>query len=46
MRLSNRAIYAIRALFDIAYHGDGEPVQAKETADREGIPTRFLEQIH
>ncbi len=45
MRLSNRAIYAIRALFDIAYHGDGEPVQVKDVADREGIPIRFLEQI-
>lgn len=45
MRLSNRAIYAIRALFDIAYHGDGEPVQVKDVADRESIPIRFLEQI-
>jgi Rrf2 family protein len=45
LRLSNRAIYGLRALFDLAYHGDGEPVQVKDVADREGIPIRFLEQI-
>ena len=45
MKLSNRAIYGIRALFDLAYHGGQGPVQLREIADREEIPLRFLEQI-
>jgi Rrf2 family protein len=45
MKLSNRAIYAVRALFDLAYHGGERPVQIREVACREEIPARFLEQI-
>lgn len=45
MKLSNRAIYAIRAMFDLAYHGGERPVQLREIACREEIPARFLEQI-
>lgn len=45
MKLSNRAIYGIRALFDLAYHGGTKPVQIREVAEREAIPLRFLEQI-
>lgn len=45
MRLSTKCMYAIRALFDIAYHGNGEPVAGKDIAEREEIPHRFLEQI-
>jgi Rrf2 family protein len=45
MKLSNRAIYGIRALFDLAYHGGQGPVQIREIAEREDIPLRFLEQI-
>ena len=45
MRLSNKCQYAIRALFDIAYHGEGDPVSGREIAAREEIPQRFLEQI-
>jgi Rrf2 family protein len=45
MKLSHRAIYAIRALFDLAYHGGQRPVQIREVACREEIPARFLEQI-
>ncbi len=45
MKLSNKGRYAVRALFDIAYFNDGEATQAKEIAERQGIPPRFLEQI-
>ncbi|MFU8807190.1 MAG: RrF2 family transcriptional regulator [Bradymonadaceae bacterium] len=45
MKLSNRAIYGLRAIFDLAYHGDGQPMQIREIAERAQIPLRFLEQI-
>lgn len=35
----------MRALFDIAYFNAGQPTQAKDIAERQGIPARFLEQI-
>jgi len=45
MRLSTKCMYAIRALFDIAYHGSDEPVSGRDIAEREEVPHRFLEQI-
>jgi Rrf2 family protein len=51
MRLSTKTRYGVRAVFDIAYHGvaeGGTPVaqaQAKDIADRQHIPLRYLEQI-
>jgi Rrf2 family iron-sulfur cluster assembly transcriptional regulator len=51
MRLSTKTRYGVRAVFDIAYHGVVEgavPVaqaQAKDIADRQHIPLRYLEQI-
>ena len=45
MKLSNKARYAVRAVFDIAYHGRGEPTQVKAISSRQAIPPRFLEQI-
>lgn len=45
MKLSNKGRYAVRALFDIAYFNDGQATQAKDIAERQGIPPRFLEQI-
>lgn len=44
LRLSNRGRYALRAVFDLALHGDA-PVQVRDVATRQGIPLRFLEQI-
>jgi Rrf2 family protein len=32
-------------MFDLAFHGRDRAVQARETADRQGIPLRYLEQI-
>ena len=45
VKLSNKGRYAVRALFDIAYFNEGQPTQAKDIAERQGIPPRFLEQI-
>ena len=45
MKLSNKARYAVRALFDIAFFNDGRPTQVKDIAERQDIPPRFLEQI-
>lgn len=45
MKLSSKGRYAVRALFDIAFWGQGKPAQVKEVAERQGIPPRFLEQI-
>lgn len=45
VRVSNKSRYALRALFDIAYHQMGDAAQIKDIAARQGIPARFLEQI-
>ncbi len=45
MRLSNRTLYGLRAVVDLAYHGGDDPMQVSEIADRCAIPGRFLEQI-
>ena len=45
MRLTTKTRYGVRAVFDMAFHGDGGPMMAKDIARREGIPLRFLEQI-
>lgn len=45
MKLSTRCRYATLALFDIAFHAEGEPTQVRLIAERQDIPARFLEQI-
>lgn len=45
MKLSNKGRYAVRALFDIAFHNGGRATQVKDIAERQAIPPRFLEQI-
>lgn len=45
MRLTTKTQYAVRALYDLAFHSLGQATQAKEIADRERIPLRYLEQI-
>jgi len=45
VKLSNKGRYGVRAIFDIAFHNDGEPTQIRTIAERQGIPPRFLEQI-
>jgi Rrf2 family protein len=45
VRLTSKTAYGVQALFDMAFHGAGRAVQAKEVAERQGIPLRYLEQI-
>ena len=45
MRLTTKSRYGARAIFDIAYHSSGIPVQIKDISQRQEIPQRYLEQI-
>jgi Rrf2 family protein len=45
MKLSTKARYGVRAVFDIAYHNSGRPTQARDIARRQNVPLRYLEQI-
>jgi Rrf2 family protein len=45
MRVSLQAQYAICGVFDLAYNGRGGLVQVRVIGERQGIPTRYLEQI-
>ncbi|MCE9577381.1 MAG: Rrf2 family transcriptional regulator [Deltaproteobacteria bacterium] len=48
MRLSTKTRYGVRAIFDLAYHADASgavQAQARDIADRQQIPLRYLEQI-
>src|SRR5690349_5128245 len=45
MKLSNKGRYAVRAMFDLAFHAEGAAAQIKDIAERQAIPLRFLEQI-
>ena len=45
MRISSKVTYALRALFDIAFHNLGAPTKVDAIVAREDIPARFLEQI-
>ena len=48
MRLSTKTRYGVRAIFDVAYHCQGQnnlAIQAKDIARREEVPLRYLEQI-
>jgi len=45
MRLSTKSRYGLRALFDMAYNADGQPIQVKDISRRQDISPRYLEQI-
>jgi Rrf2 family transcriptional regulator, iron-sulfur cluster assembly transcription factor len=45
MRITTTSRYGVRALFDLAYHGGGQPTQIKDIARRQKISHRYLEQI-
>ena len=45
MRLSLQVHYAICGIFDLAYNGQGGPVQVRVIGERQKIPARYLEQI-
>lgn len=44
-RLTRKTVFAIEAVLDIAYNGGPEPAQSREITRRQGIPTRYLEQV-
>lgn len=43
--VSNKCIYALRAIFELALRGSDEPVSTHEIAAAQRIPQRFLEII-
>jgi Rrf2 family protein len=45
MKLSLQVQYAVCGVFDLAYNGEGEPVQVRVISERQAIPGRYLEQI-
>ncbi len=45
MRISTKTSYGLDALFDLAFHCTGRAAQAREIAERQEIPLRYLEQI-
>jgi Rrf2 family transcriptional regulator, cysteine metabolism repressor len=45
MKITARVDYAVLAVFELALHPHERPLQAKEIAERQQIPLRFLEQI-
>jgi len=45
MRISCKVEYGIRALLDLALHGQQGPSLSRETAQRQGIPETYLNQL-
>ncbi len=45
LKISTKARYGVRAVFDVAYHNAGEPSRVREISKRQGISPRYLEQI-
>jgi Rrf2 family protein len=45
VRITRQVRYAIYGVFDLAYNGQRSPVRVQEIGQRQGVPTRYLEQI-
>ena len=45
MRVSSRADYGVRALFDLAQRFERGPVQSRDIAGRQHIPEAYLHQV-
>ena len=45
MKLSNKSMYALRALLTLAIHPKGVPLPVRVLAEKNQIPIKFLEQI-
>ena len=45
MRLSTRGEYGLLALADLAIFSGSQPLQAKQIAERQGIPKQYLDQL-
>src|SRR4051794_30207933 len=44
-RLSKKAMFAIEAVLDVAYHVGETPVRSSDITERQRIPKRYLEQV-
>ena len=45
LRFSTRSEYGLRALLDLAIHGNGAPITANAIAERQEMPLHYLEQL-
>ncbi len=45
MKLSTRTRYAVRAIIELAQHGNNTPLQLKIIAQRQDISVKYLEQL-
>ncbi len=45
MKLSTKGRYAVMAMADLAFHGNGKPVSLAEIAERQEISLSYLEQL-
>ena len=45
LKLSNRGLYGIKALYELARNHGGAPVTIREISERQGLPVPFLEQV-
>lgn len=45
MKISTKGRYAVRLMLDIAMNDEAEPVRLKDTAERQNISMKYLEQI-
>lgn len=45
LKLSNRGLYGIKALYELARNYGAEPVAIREISERHGLPVPFLEQV-
>jgi Rrf2 family transcriptional regulator, cysteine metabolism repressor len=45
LKLSNKGIYGIKALYELSRNYGSEPVTIKQISDRHGMPVQFLVQV-
>ena len=45
IRLMRKSVLALEAVLDIAYNARPDPVQSRDITERQGIPSRYLEQV-
>ena len=45
LKLSNKGLYGIKALYELARNYGAEPINIKEISKRHGLPVPFLEQV-
>ena len=45
MRIPMKVDYGVRALVDLALHGEGKPIRTAEIASRQSIPEPYLDQV-